>query len=466
MGVVYLAEDPLLKRSVAIKVVHGGAAAQAEALRRFQQEAEVSARLSHPNVITVFDVGEEPNLGPFMAMEFVDGQSLAALIEKGSMDPEQVAHLLIQGLHALEAAHARDIIHRDFKPENLMISTDGRLKLMDFGIARTTSGQDTTDVLCTPAYAAPELLDRRPPSPETDNWAYCVTAFWMILGTVPFKAPSMSALLYAIAHDPPTFPERTSPQLRALFIKALAKDPASRHSDLRAFLVELLDAMPLSEDERDRCSTLLEAGTSTLLSGSQKYSRRGFFGRRGWLSWPKLAGITAGILALTGLGFWGFVALSPRLLSVQTTPAGARVIVDEVSLGITPLTDTRIPKGARTLRLEKRGYQSLEQPIPKGEREVRLNLVPLVTRLDLITEPAGAEVFLDGLLVGSTPVTGLEVSTAEVQRLLIKKSGFEPWSMSISSGKRPPSMIRMKKLEPPPKHPAPPQPLWKRLFQK
>ena len=463
MGVVYLAEDPLLKRGVAIKVVHGGTAAQAEALRRFQQEAEVSARLSHPNVITVFDVGEEPDLGPFMAMEFVDGLSLAALLEKGPLDPEQAAHLLIQGLHALEAAHARDIIHRDFKPENLMISTDGRLKLMDFGIARTSTGQVTTDVLCTPTYAAPELLDRKPPSSDTDRWAYYVTAFWMILGALPFKAPSMSALLYAIAHDPPIFPERTSPQLRAVFLKALSKDPGSRHEDLRTFLNELLEAMPLSEDERDRCSTLLEAGTSTLLSGSQKYSRRGFFGRRGWLRLPRLAWLAAGILMLSGLAVWSLVTFSPRRLSLQTTPSGAHVFLDDVSLGLTPLADAKIPKRAYLLRLEKKGYQTLEHAVQKGERDLRLNLIPVVTRLDLITEPAGAEVFLDGLLVGSTPVTGLELSRGEAQRLLIRKPGFEPWSMSVSRGKHPPSVIRLKRTEP-----ATPrrQPLWKRLFQK
>jgi len=459
MGVVYLAEDPLLKRGVAIKVVHGGTAAQAEALRRFQQEAEVSARLCHPNVITVFDVGEEPDLGPFMAMEFVDGQSLASQLDRGPMDPEQAVLFLIQGLHALEAAHARDIIHRDFKPENLMISSDGRLKLMDFGIARTTAGQATTEVLCTPTYAAPEMLDRRPPSPATDRWAYCVTAFWMTLGTLPFKAPSMSALLYTIAHDPPTFPEKTSPQLQAVFLKALAKDPDSRHEDLRMFLNELLGALPFSAEERDRCSTLLEAGTSTLLNTAHR-SSRGFFTKPGWLRVPRLVWAVTGGLALL-LGVWGMVTLSPRRLNLQTTPEDAQVFMDEVALGTTPLVDARIPRGAHILRLEKKGYRTQEHVMQKGERELHLSLVKDLIRLDLRTEPAGAEVFLDGLLVGSTPVVGLELSGADVKRLLIKKPGFEPWSMTVSRGKRPPTPIRLKKLEPPPH-----RPLWKRIFQK
>jgi len=459
MGVVYLAEDPLLKRGVAIKVVHGGTAAQAEALRRFQQEAEVSARLCHPNVITVFDVGEELDLGPFMAMEYVDGHSLASLLEKGPLDPEQAALLLIQGLLALEAAHAREIIHRDFKPENLMISTDGRLKLMDFGIARTTSGQVTTEVLCTPTYAAPELLDRRPPSPSTDRWAYCVTAFWMVLGALPFKAPSMSALLYAIAHDAPVFPERTSPQLRAVFQKALDKDPEARHQDLRTFLNELLDAMALSEEARDRCSTLLEAGTSTLLSASYRAHRRNFLLRKGWLRIPWGVWVAAASILIAGAGLWASAVLGPRKLSVQTQPPGAQVFVDNVSVGVSPLADARIPKKARSIRVEKKGYLALERPLQKKERNLQMDLIPEITRFDLKSDPAGAEVYLDGLLVGNTPSLGLEITGGGSQRLLLKKAGYEPWTMTVSRSKHPPALIRLKRIEPPPK-----RPLWKRFF--
>lgn len=465
MGVVYLAEDPLLKRGVAIKAVHGGTAAQAEALRRFQQEAEISARLCHPNVITIFDVGDEPGLGPFMAMEYVDGESLADRLAKGPMETEQSALLLIQGLHALEAAHARGIVHRDFKPENLMISSDGRLKLMDFGIARTEAGLVTTEVLCTPMYAAPELLDRQPPSPATDRWAYCVTAFWMTLGSLPYQAPSMSALLYSITHEPPVFPEGTSADLQAVFEHALAKEPASRPSDLRIFLNDLLEALPLSKDARIRCHTLLEAGTTSMLSGPYRAYREKAGGWRPWFHFPRLAWLLAALVLLLMLGLfeaWNLEVLLPRRVSVRSTPPGATVFLDDASLGVTPLLDVKVPRGTHLLRLEKKDFLTREQSIKKGDRDLALDLVPKPVLLELKSEPAGAEVFLDGVLAGTTPVDRLEIAGVEEHRLMIRKTGFEPWLMPVSRENPPPPLVKLKKVE---VHRKPkPKPFWKRLF--
>ena len=457
MGVVYLAEDPLLKRRVAIKVVHGGDAAQSEALRRFRMEAEISARLNHPNVITVFDVGEEPTLGPFLAMEYVDGKSLADCLANGPLDAESAVLLLIQALQALEAAHASGIIHRDFKPGNLMVAMDGRLKLMDFGIAREVQEDSTTELLCTPSYAAPELMDRQSPSATTDRWAFVVTAFRTVLGDLPFQAPSLSSLVKVIDQEPPQFPEATPHAVRTVFERALAKAPHLRYPDLRSFLKDLVDALGLPDDAKARCRALLEAGELPSRMGTLLLPRNP---RNPWLRLPRLIAMGVGLALLIALGIWGLPRIFPRRISLQSFPAGANVYVDGRWVGTTPLKDTKIIRTARVLRLEKHGYQTLEHAIQDGDRVLSLNLMPEALRLELRTEPSGAEVLLDGVVAGITPVSGLEVSGGGSHRLMIRKPGYEPWSMSVSRERRPPTLVRLKKIPTEKEKPS----FWKRIF--
>ena len=251
MGTVYLAEDPLLKRGLAIKVVREGMG-EAGVLQRFKREAEISARLNHPNAITVFDVGEERDLGPFLVMEFVDGESLAALLKRGPLAVPDAVDFLLQAAGALEAVHSLGIVHRDIKPENFMVTKEGRLKLMDFGIARGDQAGFTTTAafLGTPAYAAPEVLAGGRASEATDRWAFSLTAHEMITGALPFAGESVGAVLYRIAHEDPVFPETLDPAVAAVFRRALDKDPAARHPDLRTFLTDLLAALPLEEPVR------------------------------------------------------------------------------------------------------------------------------------------------------------------------------------------------------------------------
>jgi serine/threonine-protein kinase len=263
MGAVYLAEDPLLKRRLAVKVVQAGSAQQ-DVLLRFRREAEISARLNHPNVITIYDVGEDATVGPFIAMEFVDGSSLADLVRDGSFQgPEDRLRALIAAAHALEAAHAAAIVHRDIKPGNVMVGRDGRVKLMDFGIAR---GEDaatltaTGAVIGTPAYIAPEQLKGAEPSVSTDRYAFSVLAFEVFTGTKPYAAPSTSTLLYNIAHQPPVFPAGIAPAMKKVFERALAKDPAGRFLDLRSFLAAMIDTSVTDLTARARLLDALDPG--------------------------------------------------------------------------------------------------------------------------------------------------------------------------------------------------------------
>jgi len=254
MGVVYLAEDPLLKRRVAIKVVRAAGEERDRALARFQREAEISAQLNHPNIVTIYDVGEAPGMGPFIAMEYVEGDNLGKLIRDGFLDLETRFSILIQTMRALRAAHRNAIVHRDVKPENILVAEDGRVKLMDFGIAKTMAPQLTHpgEFLGSPAYSAPELLRGTDPTPSSDRYAFAVTAFELLTGQLPHPGNSVAAVITHVLMDPPVFPPGMSGDLAKAFRQALAQDPDERPGTLTEFLVALVDAHPLSDFSRER----------------------------------------------------------------------------------------------------------------------------------------------------------------------------------------------------------------------
>ncbi|NTV75111.1 MAG: serine/threonine protein kinase, partial [Holophaga sp.] len=186
MGVVYLAQDPLLKRRVAVKIVQKTRSDSETMIARFQRESEISAQLNHANIITVFDVGEDPEAGPFLTMEYVDGSSLSRILSERTLDPETALEWLTQLGQALVAAERAGVVHRDIKPENILVSRDSQLKLTDFGLARDddSSLTHTGTMMGTPTHTAPELLGGDRATPATDRWAFSVMAFQMVLGTL------------------------------------------------------------------------------------------------------------------------------------------------------------------------------------------------------------------------------------------------------------------------------------------
>lgn len=254
MGTVYLAEDPLLKRRLAIKVVKAVGEERDIALERFKREAEISAQLNHPNVVTIYDVGEAPGLGPFLAMEYVEGQSLGKLIRQGNLDPETKFALLIQAMRALRAAHRHAIVHRDVKPDNLLVGEDGRIKLMDFGIARTMAPRMTAqgEFLGSPAYSAPEMLRGADPTPSSDRFAFAVMAYELLTGSLPHPGNSVAAVITHILTEPPVIPQGMSGDVAKVFRKALAQDPDERYDNLVEFLMDLAAAHPFDELARGR----------------------------------------------------------------------------------------------------------------------------------------------------------------------------------------------------------------------
>lgn len=264
MGAVYLAEDPKLKRRVAIKVVRAVGAQQQEALERFQREAEISAALNHANVITIHDVGEEPGWGPFIAMEYLEGKSLAAHLKGGRLGLEAKLRILIQVMRALRAAHLQGIVHRDVKPDNIFVALDGRVKLLDFGISRTM-GQTTGnsgDFMGSPPYAAPELLKGEDPSPQTDRFAFFAMALELLTGALPHPGATPVAVLTHVLHQAAIIPVEPFPQLVEPFQKALHRDPEERPDSLAHFVAELIHELPLEEARREALLDELVRGDS------------------------------------------------------------------------------------------------------------------------------------------------------------------------------------------------------------
>ncbi|HJV48253.1 MAG TPA: serine/threonine-protein kinase [Geothrix sp.] len=448
MGTVYRAEDPLLKRPLAIKVVREGTGGD-EVLQRFKREAEVSASLNHPNAIMVFDVGEEPGLGPFLAMEYVEGEPLSDQIRRGPLDPAQAAGLLLQAGAALEAVHALGIVHRDIKPENFMVTRDGRLKLMDFGIARGDQARltSTATFLGTPAYAAPEVLNGARATEATDRWSLALTALEMLTGRLPFAADSVGALVYRIAHEDPVFPEGMDPGLRRVFEKALAKDPAARFPDQKSFFRALIEALPLSSDLKRSSLAHLESATPVqpaatlrmeLPTGPPK-------GRRFRWAW-----IGAGLGGALLLGLAYLLHQPSRELSVESQPSGAEVYLDGRRLGKTPLR--QVVKGkADRVRVELPDYLSEEVALRPEDREIGVNLEPAPFEVAVATEPPGAEVFLDGASKGRAPQS-VEIPGGGAHQLRLLLEGYEPWSTIPERRKALPDPVVLQKI---PAEPAP-----------
>ena len=202
MGIVYVAKDRRLKRSVAIKLLPPELAFRGEIRTRFLREAETAAQLSHPNIVPIYSVDEREGLVYFV-MAYVDGENLAVRLHRmGAMPSDEVRRILIDVARALAYAHERGVVHRDIKPDNILLDTDGRVMVTDFGIARAiTDGADarltaTGTAIGTPAYMSPEQsMGEREVDGRSDLYSLGIVGYQMVTGELPFNASSTPALL-------------------------------------------------------------------------------------------------------------------------------------------------------------------------------------------------------------------------------------------------------------------------------
>ena len=251
MGRVLLAHDPVLDRSVAIKLLRDDLNIPPEQhdtlLHRMRQEARASARVSHPNIVALHDMGEDPELGLCLVFEYAEGLTLKERLLKGPLGPEAAAKLAREVGDALTTAHSAGVLHRDIKPENIILTPTGA-KVADFGIARVPDSTLTRDggLLGTPAYSAPECIASGKFSPLSDQFSLAATLYEAVSGQRAFPGEDAIAVATRITTDnPPPVAARAGldPHVDAVLSRGLAKIPSARFEDSRAFGKALAEAL-------------------------------------------------------------------------------------------------------------------------------------------------------------------------------------------------------------------------------
>jgi serine/threonine protein kinase len=245
MGVVYKAEDTRLKRTIALKLMPLELTRNSEAKERFIGEAQAAAALSHPHICTIYEVDEVDGKS-FIAMEYVEGQSIRERIKKGPLNLAEALGISIQAAQGLEEAHKKGIVHRDIKSANIMVTGSGQAKVMDFGLAKVFGASLITKeakTMGTVAYMSPEQAQGQGVDHRTDIWSLGVVLFEMLTGQLPFGGEREGTILYSIVHRPPEplrkIAPAVSPQVERIVEKALEKKPADRYQTMGEMLEDL-----------------------------------------------------------------------------------------------------------------------------------------------------------------------------------------------------------------------------------
>jgi formylglycine-generating enzyme required for sulfatase activity/dienelactone hydrolase len=404
MGIVHRAVDTRLGRRVAIKVLPAEATADPERRRRFVQEARAASALNHPHIVTIYDIGEEGQT-TFIAMELLEGTTLEKLLAEGPLPVPAALDHAVQIASALESAHASGIVHRDIKPANIMITRDGRAKVLDFGLAKlaeaanveetvTARGTRPGMVLGTAAYMAPEQAEGRPVDARADIFSFGAVLYEMLAGRRAFTGDSDISLMTAILRDHPPPVSTVRPGVPAavqgILNRCLAKDPAGRYQA----------AAQLRTDLANIAATLRAPGEAP------------------W--WRGRSVITAmGLLLILAATFGGWQLVQSRR---------ARATRDQTIPQIQELMGSN--QSLRALRLAR----AAERYAPEDVKRLRASWVPFNAE----TTPAGADVQIRNYLdangpweqLGATPVRNYLLPFGNL-RVRISKPGF--LSIEISS---------------------------------
>jgi serine/threonine protein kinase len=398
MAAVFLAQDLVLERQVAIKVLPPDMTRDGQLIVRFQQEAKTAARLDHPNIIPIHRVENEAGL-VYIVMKYVSGQSLEELLLQGALPIPQVRHILHEAALALGHAHRRHIVHRDVKPANIMLDEDGRVVLTDFGISKAVQGATqltgTGTIIGTPQYMAPEQAKGREVDGRTDQYALAIVGYRALTGKLPFEGDAHSVLYQQVFEPPPSILDRrpdTPPDLRVALDRALAKDSKARFRTMEEFAASV---------GGDRVPSL-RSGSTTVVSTPVKPREQskpgGDYGSgvyvamatvaavilAAFVGLPKLQSVAerpeprrsmaplppAGLESIKKRGSTKPRAVEYASLTVRSTPRGV-LYVDGIKVGLTPISHHRLAPGTHRLRIERKGHRTVAETIVvKGTRPI------------------------------------------------------------------------------------------------
>ena len=369
MGIVYKAHDPNLDLILAVKVLRPECLQGETLVKRFLAEARVLGRLDHPNIVRVYNVDEDQGT-VYIAMEFLEGEGLNDLAKRKRLSPGEIADLGAKIAEALGYAHSKGVVHRDVKPGNILVRSDGKPKITDFGIARI---EDTAEhlrtqageVLGTPAYMAPEQVLSEPVDGRSDIFSLGIILYELCAGERPFRGDSLGAVFQAITQATPVPLSERNPEIPAALAevveRCLRRNPADRFQSGEELAAALRGCI--------RKESPAEPATKDLPGAARK-------GTPGWVFAVGLA-----VLAAAGGGIYHFTrgrdaapppaapsapAAVPKeaaaSLRLSTSPAGARVFLDGASKGETPLR-VEAPPGKHEVRIALAGYEEWEAQV-------------------------------------------------------------------------------------------------------
>jgi hypothetical protein len=499
MGIVYKGRDPKINRMVALKVVRPAlgsskSADQEQAISRFHVEAQAAGQLSHPSIVTIYDVGEEvtpEGTLVYIAMEFVSGKGLDHHIaNKTFVTLEQKIAVIKQIAEGLDYAHKRGVVHRDVKPANVIITDEGIPKLTDFGLARLSDSSLTMSgtILGTPNYMSPEQVQGKKVDARSDFFSLTVVLYELLTNEKPFAAESITSVIYKVVHEEPVPPRRLNanlpPMLDAFVRKGLAKNPDSRFQSGSDYLKGLNAVM--SGEEKD--FNILGDTTLMMDSKSSPIPLRGG---------PGASPLKMGKGAYTGLGI-GLVAImvlalifsggkkkqeqteqpaAPSTLVAVKAPEGqvppatpsipAKPAVSAVSPAPPQVPAAEPKKDLKTEKKEepaakpaaptkpepeKKEESSVKPPTPakpepekkpvkegkeaKKEEKLTSSKAPTVTpkeegMLSISSEPSGGEVFIDDKFAGLSPINSFKHRQGELN-LRVTKPGYQTYTKKIT----------------------------------
>ena len=431
-GVVFRARHLGVERDVALKTLLPQAFLQTDIVERFQREASMVSRLTHPNIVTLYDFGESDGV-LYMAMEFIRGKQLSHIIkEESPLGTERALHIVRQVLAALQVAHKKGIVHRDLKPENIILcdAEEARdvVKVLDFGIAKMTESDEHQGalktltiqgyVLGTPHYMSPETITGDPVDNRADLYAVGLLLYEMLTGSHPFNAPKPSAVLMKHLSEPvPPLPDPSmeSSHIGYALRLALAKAPDDRMDDAESF-IEILDGLQ---------------EPPVIIS-------------EGWFSSTQVILICAGVLAVALIA-WGLVSLMGGGGQGAGADAGAIAARDAGSapvarrdVGVSEVA-VAAPQSAEDVGVVAARPDVPVEPVRVSEiPDVDKKPVEVVqprqvgrTVLRFVSQPTSAQVIVNGSPVGATPCTAV-VQGEDPVKVLIKKIGYRPRSLTIS----------------------------------
>jgi len=502
MGSVYKAIDPAIKRTVAIKTIKldksRSQEEQDEFLQRFFQEAQISGNLNHPNIVAIYDIGDEAGV-PYLALEYVEGKTLNQLI-KGSVRPgfESLAKAIVQVANALTFAHRKGIVHRDLKPSNIMITPEGEAKIMDFGIAKM-SGSNLTQTgifLGTPSYSSPEQVREGRVDHRSDIFSLGILAHEVLTGFNPFPGKNISTILYKIANEAPEPPSNLSELpvnqqcWEKVFGEVLDKTPEKRIQNASLFGQRLLKCINLSESTSAELNSFLEEGPTTIRQtiGVDKQIKRSDFeqdkprlssvkqkkeGHPFLWSFLVLVFLAVGTLALDHFKiipepyrvsqfFPGSIRarfFTPAEVScnvvISSDPSEARVFIDDLEIATTPSTYKYqgAPEKSITVTVQKEGYETYRKTItvlqdPEIQLHVPLKALPIKGLITSI--PEGASLKINKTDSGKTPLKYSFVLGKSYQ-ITYSKTGYNEKTISFDPAKDhiQKLMVTLKKYAPP-----------------